>query len=226
MSNYAVINDFDPRTNEKINGTDVEPEAELDFWLRVRLFFLEYFVETFLTVVLALCACACCCREYAMNAMIPRSCSCCACCACGRAKRLPIRVVAQSTKNGKVSYAPGSTELRNSPPPPPPSPPLSPNSSVLPSALPSAKGKQNEASITIPLPAETNPPAGPEIEPTVRMTGAGGNSGNGGSSGTNSSQTPDSTLPAAKEAMEGKESGEPVERVHIKAVRPPKPSKQ
>ena len=56
MSNYAVINDFDPRTNEKINGTDVEPEAELDFWLRVRLFFLEYFVETFLTVVLALCA--------------------------------------------------------------------------------------------------------------------------------------------------------------------------
>ena len=226
MSNYAVINDFDPRTNEKINGTDVEPEAELDFWLRVRLFFLEYFVETFLTVVLALCACACCCREYAMNAMIPRSCSCCA---CSRAKRLPIRVVAQSTKNGKVSYAPGSTELSNPPPPPPPPPPpLSPNSSAsaLPSVSSGAKGKQNEASITIPLPAETNPPAGPEIEPTVRMTGAGGNSGNSGNSGTNSSQVPDSTLPAAKEAMEGKESGEPVERVHIKAVRPPKPSKQ
>ena len=58
-----MTNDFDPRTNENFNGTDIEPEADLDFWLRLRFFFLEYFMETFFAVILALCLCACCCQE-------------------------------------------------------------------------------------------------------------------------------------------------------------------
>ena len=107
--------------------------------------------------------------------------------------------MAQSTKNGKVSYSKGQTDA----------------------AKAAATDPHKASSITIPIASGADRPVDPAVEPTIRK------SGTNGMSETNTDQSTQQTATkstSSQKPAEEKEATSSAETIYIKPTQPPKPS--